>query len=179
MKPQTTADKRLALFFLAFAVVLVLVWVPLDAGTGLFEKVRRRFVIGDALGPTVAGVVIAIGAAIAWLRPSRSVTLSRNNVLWMLCLLGLFIFSLVTMRLAGPIAATWTESGYRPLRATAPWNYIGYLAGGTLLIGGLTGLASRRFAARDFVIGFGAALVIALLYDLPFDGLILPPNGDV
>jgi cell division protein FtsX len=179
MKPRISADRWLAVFFLALALVLVVVWVPLDTGTGLVERVRRKYVIGDALGPTIAGAVILIGAALVWLRPSDGTALTRQTLVWLGSLLALFVVSLAVMRYAGPLAAAWTESGYRPLRATPPWSYIGFVLGGTVMIGGLTGLAQRRFALRDFAIGFAAALVIALVYDLPFDDLLLPPNGDL
>ncbi|MEL6521451.1 MAG: hypothetical protein AAFQ66_10840 [Pseudomonadota bacterium] len=179
MKPRSSADIWLALFFLAFALLLVLVWVPWDTGTGLVEKVRRKLEIGDALGPSVAGTVIAIGALLVLLRPAQANGLIRPNLVWMISLLGLFAVSMILMRYAGPAALTGVEGGYRPLRATAPWSYIGFLLGGTAMIGGLTGLANRRFAPLDFAIGFAAALGIALLYDLPFDDLLLPPNGDV
>lgn len=179
MKPRASAEFWLASFFLAFAVVLIFVWAPLDTGTGIVEKVRRKFVIGDALGPTVAGALLAIGAMLVMLRPRDGKALTKANVFWMLGLLALFAVSLLLMRYAGPIAASFTETGYRPLRATPPWNYVGFLLGGTVMIGGLTGLASRRFSPRDFAIGFVAALTIALLYDLPFEDLILPPNGDL
>lgn len=179
MKPRTSAEIGLALFFLVFATLLVFVWAPFDTDTGLVERVRRKFVIGDALGPTVAGAIIAMGAGLVLLRPQEGQSLTNQNLRWMSSLLALFAISLVLMRYAGPIAASFTESGYRPLRATLPWNYIGFLVGGTLMIGGLTGLAARRFTLRDFAIGFAAALIIALLYDIPFEDLILPPNGDV
>lgn len=179
MKPRASVEIWLALFFLAFATVLVFVWAPLDTGTGIVEKVRRKFVIGDALGPTVAGAVIALGAVLLLLRPKESKSLTQQNLFWMLGLLALFAISMTLMRYAGPVAASFTEADYRPLRATPPWNYIGFLLGGTVMIGGLTGFASRRFSPWDFVVGFLAALTIALLYDLPFEDLILPPNGDV
>ncbi len=166
-------------FFLLFAALLVFVWASLDTGTGIVEKVRRNFFIGDALGPTVAGSLLAIGAMLVMLRPREGNALTKANVFWMLGLLALFAVSLLLMRYAGPIAASFTETGYRPLRATPPWNYVGFLIGGTVMIGGLTGLASRRFSLRDFAIGFVAALTIALLYDLPFEDLILPPHGDL
>ncbi|MEO0946136.1 MAG: hypothetical protein AAFY06_15120 [Pseudomonadota bacterium] len=179
MKPRTSAETWLALFFLVFAAVLVFVWAPLDTGTGIVERVRRKFVIGDALGPTVAGTVVALGAVLVLLRPKESSALARQNLFWMLCLFALFAISLGLMRYAGPVVASFAEAGYRPLRATPPWNYIGFLLGGTVMIGGLTGLTLRRLSFRDFAIGFLATLTIALLYDLPFEDLILPPNGDV
>lgn len=179
MKPRQSADTWLALFFLAFALLLIFVWIPWDTGSGLVEKVRRKYIIGDALGPTVAGVVIALGALLALLRPTGNRAFTRQNAFWMAKLLGLFVLALTLMRVAGPMAASGLEGGYRPLRATLPWNYIGFLAGGTVMIGALTGLAAKRFSLRDFAIGFAASLAIALLYDIPFDDLILPPNGDV
>jgi cell division protein FtsX len=179
MKSGFSADRWLALFFLAFALLVIFVWAPLDTGTGLVEKVRRKFVIGDALGPTVAGAVVVIGALLLLLRPGTDKMISAENVTWIAALLSLFTISMLLMRYAGPVALAWSESGYRPLRATAPWHYIGFLIGGAVLVGGLTGLAKRRLSIRDFAIGFVASLVIALLYDLPFDDLILPPNGDV
>ncbi|MEL6960206.1 MAG: hypothetical protein AAGL89_14765 [Pseudomonadota bacterium] len=179
MKLGLSADRWLALFFLAFALLVIFVWAPLDSGSGLVETVRRKFVIGDALGPTVAGAVIALGALLVFLRPNEGRSISRENMTWLAALFGLFVLSTLLMRYAGPVAWAWSETGYRPLRATAPWHYVGFLLGGTALIGGLTGLAKRQLSFRDFAIGFAAALVIALLYDLPFDDLILPPNGDV
>ncbi|NRB05142.1 MAG: hypothetical protein HRU30_17965 [Rhodobacteraceae bacterium] len=179
MQLRFSPDKWLALFFLAFALFVIFVWAPLDTDTGLVEKVRRKFVVGDAMGPTVAGVFIAIGSLLVFLRSGTAKSLSSENVFWLTALFGLFVLSLVTMRYAGPVALAWTESGYRPLRATAPWHYIGFLLGGTLLVGGLTSLAKRQLSMRDFAVGFATALAIALLYDLPFDDLVLPPNGDV
>ena len=179
MNLRPSADTWLALIFLAAASLLIFVWVPLDTDTGLVEKVRRKLVIGDALGPTVAGAVIALGAALVLLQPAQGTSLDRQNIFWIASILGTLTLSLLLMRYAGPAAVALTESDYRPLRATPPWNYIGFLVGGSMMIAGLTGLAARRLAFRDFAIGFAAALVIALLYDMPFDDLILPPNGDV
>ncbi len=83
------------------------------------------------------------------------------------------------MRFAGPLAAAFTESGYRPLRDTIPWKYIGFIAGGTCLVAGLKALVEGRVTMRGVVIGLAACLVLIALYDLPFDDLLLPPNGDV
>ena len=164
---------------LAFALALIFIWVPLDTGSGLVEKVRRKLIIGDALAPTVAGAILMLGAILLWLRPSSTAALSRTNWIWIVSLLALFALSLLTMRYAGPLLAAGVDGGYRPLRATPPWSYLGFVLGGTMLIGALTGLVNRQQSLRDYAIGLAAALVIALLYDLPFDDLILPPNGDI
>lgn len=179
MRQRLSADAWLALLFLLFALILVFIWIPLDSGTGLFEKVRRKLIIGDALGPTVSGVVIALGAIMVLIRPAAHEKINQKNLSWILALFALFAVSLLIMRYAGPLSGLLTESGYRALRATPPWNYIGFLTGGTLLVGGLTGLSTRRLRLQDFIVGFAATLLIALFYDLPFDDLILPPNGDV
>lgn len=179
MKSRIPEDRWLALTFLSLGILLIFVWIPLDTDTGLVEKVRRKFIIGDALAPTVAGAVIMLGAFLTLLRPANNQTLNKQNLVWISVLSLVFITALLLMRFAGPYIFAGIDGGYRPLRATPPWNYIGFLAGGTLMIGSLTGLAKNQFAFRDFVVGFLAALAIALLYDIPFDDLILPPNGDV
>jgi len=69
--------------------------------------------------------------------------------------------------------------GYRELRDTAPWKYLGYVTGGTVLITATITLASRVFKPRFLLIGFGMACVMAAIYDLPFEDLLRPPNGDV
>ena len=179
MESSSQKDKLLAIFFILTALLIIFIWVPMDTGTALVEKVRRKYTIGDALAPTVAGVILLMGGLMLWLRPSSDPSITRQHVIWMACLLGVFTLSLLLMRYAGPAVTMLLGAEYRPLRATPPWHYIGFLVGGTILIGGLTGLVERRLSANHFIIGFIATLVVALLYDLPFDDLILPPNGDV
>jgi len=85
------------------------------------------------------------------------------------------------MLLTGPILAwivTGGETPYRVLRATAPWKYLGFALGGTVMTFGLIALSQHRPSWRLAALAFVATLVIALLYDLPFDNLLLPPNGD-
>lgn len=174
------ADRILGLVCLGLALVIVFLWVPLDTETGLAEKVRRRWSLGDALGPTVAGVVIALGAVFTLLRPSQGAPrLSRCNLFWMFKLLGVFVLSLALMRYAGPVLGLFVEGGYRPLRGTLPWKLVGFVMGGALMVAGLGAIVRGRFAWRDLLVGLIAAMLMALAYDLPFDDLVLPPNGDL
>ena len=87
------------------------------------------------------------------------------------------------VRLAGPLAAELTVGDYRPLRDEPPWKYIGFVCGGGLLIFGLMSLVERRLSlarlALAFAVAVAVALALALAHDLPFEDLLLPPNGDV
>lgn len=174
-------DRWLGLAFLAFALAVVFVWVPLDVDSGLVERIRRRLVIGDSLAPVCAGFVIGAGGLLAAFRPTPEARrIAFANLAWASALILLFAASLATMRYAGSaVAQIFAENGYRPLRNTVPWKYIGFLLGGAILVSGMAGLASRRVGGREATLGIVAALLIALAYDLPFEDLLLPPNGDV
>ena len=178
--PRLHADRWLGLFIVGLALVIIFVWVPLDTETGLVERVRRRNTIGDAMGPTVAGVILGLGGLLTFFGSSDpEKSLSRDNILWLGKLLLLFVAALLVMRWLGPLVGSLTENGYRPLRGTIPWKYLGFVVGGAIMVTGLTALATRRLNSGFVILGLIAALTIALLYDLPFEDLLLPPNGDV
>ena len=160
---------------------MVFVWVPLDVDSGIVENVRRRLVIGDSLGPVVAGFVLAVGGLLTALKPKKdSGSLGQSNLSWIAYLVILISVSLVLVRYSGPaIAGLLTESGYRPLRNTLPWKYVGHLVGGTIMVSALIGLTARRIRWSHWAMGFLAAFSIALIFDIPFEDLLLPPNGDV
>ena len=174
-------DKWFGLLAIAFALVLVFVWVPLDVETGLIEKVRRQVRLGDSLGPVLAGGVIFIGGLLVFLQPNDDgPTLSLDNLAWVAMLLVIITISMTLMRFAGPLVTSLlSETPYRALRATPPWNYIGYLAGGTFLIAALISVVRGKLTLSAVLVGIAASLLFALFYDVPFDDLLLPPNGDV
>lgn len=136
---------------------------------------------GDSLGPIVANCVIGLGGLIVALQPSDDAPhLSLPNLMWLVALLGLVAISLLVMRYSGPVTASlFSDAPYRSLRDTAQWKYIGFVLGGGGLIFGLISSASGATRPRYAVIGLTAALVLALLYDLPFDDPILPADGGV
>ena len=95
-------------------------------------------------------------------------------------LLQSLLLSIMLMRWAGPeVTELITGQDYRPLRDTVPWKYIGYLMGGTSMIASLIFLAERRFRWSRLLIALGVTVALILFYDLPFEDLLLPPNGDV
>ena len=171
-------DQWLGLVFFAIAILVIFVWVPLDVDTGIVDRVRRRLVIGDSLGPTVAGVVLLIGGLLCFVRPGDDPRiLQTRNIGWIALLLIVFVLCIGIMRYAGPLSIGAED--YRALRATPPYSYIGYVLGGTAMVATLICVVQRKVTARAIAIGFASSVIIALLYDLPFDDLLLPPNGDV
>ena len=49
MNLRITQDATLGALVLAFGLFVVFVWAPLDSETGVAERVRGRWAIGDAL----------------------------------------------------------------------------------------------------------------------------------
>jgi len=104
----------------------------------------------------------------------------------MFCLLAIAL-CLVIMRWLGPMLVSVavgvglldTQANYRALRDTLPWKLVGFVAGGGLLVTLLCWFAERHWSWRRLGIGLLIALGIALVFDLPFEDLLLPPNGDV
>jgi hypothetical protein len=187
MDPFRHTNLFIALGALALAALTALVWIPLDVDTGLIEKVRRQVTIGDALGPTVAAGVIGLGgfALLVQGRSAEPVRLTVFNMGFVLLLLGLFALSFAVMRWTGPALVqivsllTGEELSYRSLRDTAPWKYLGFLPGCTLLIATAISFIEGRLSWRAVLTGLAASGALIALYDLPFDDLLLPPNGDV
>ena len=176
-----------AVVCIAGLAALVL-WLPNDVDSGLIEKVRRRYQIGDMLAPTVALATILLGGG--WLllskdrQPTGDIAGAARAILISLAVIAL---SLLLMRWGGP-AAVWlgeavgiveAGTGYRPLRDTLPWKFIGFLAGGTVMIWALGAIADGGWTWRRLVTAFLVAFVIGAVFDLPFEDLVLPPNGDV
>ena len=104
--------------------------------------------------------------------------MTRNSLKFMVLLMALLGLSMAAMRWAGPIVTHLFQADYRSLRATFPWKYIGYFLGGIAMIFGLIGMMEHRLRWRILIISIVAVLVMILIYDVPFENLLLPPNGD-
>lgn len=175
-----TQDRIVGLIAIAIGLFIALYWAPLDSETGLIERVRGRSAVGDALAPTLAGLLLA-GSGLGLLFTGSTMrSFSMANLVFLVILLACIGAGLLAMRWGGPaLVEAMTGETYRPLRDTFPWKYTGFLIGGTVMIAAPIMLVERQFRPSRIAVALAVALVLALFYDLPFEDLILPPNGDV
>jgi len=177
--PKLTQDRVLGLVALALGLFIALYWAGADSETGIVEKLRGRISIGDAMAPTVAAVLLSC-AGLWLIIVGQSGTFCRRNAVYLGTVLLILFCSLALMRWGGPaLAELLSGAEYRPQRDTMPWKYFGFVLGGTVLITALIFVVERELRPSRVLIAFGVTLVLAFLYDVPFDDLLLPPNGDV
>lgn len=185
--PMLKTDSILGACLLACALLTLFIWIPQDIDTGLIERVRRRNVIGDALGPSFAMILIAL-ASMSLMRSGRKTPLLQNQTGLHLKLgfyIATFVIALLVMRYLGPALvslvdmATASELNYRNLRNVWPLKYVGYVAGGTILQCAFSHFMDSGLTKRRVLLFAAISLMIALFFDLPFEDILLPPNGDV
>jgi len=188
MPEISRSNLLLGLCCVVFALVVALVWVPMDINTGIIERVRGRYSIGDALAPTVAAGFILLGGLMLLFverTASNQVSLNRDQFKFITAMILVVVAGVVIMRYAGPGAAAVYNlfSGepveYRLLRATAGWRHIGFVLGGVVMITGMVTVVEHGFSKRALWTGILAVAIMIVIFDLPFEDLQLPPNGDV
>ncbi len=183
----------LAIFFIVASSLTLFIWIPLDIETGVIETFRRRVNIGDAMAPTVMAVAILVVSVfmgvMAIVRPGEKAGedaegLDKQSFLFLLRLMAVLVVGLILMVNLGPLVVDMVNTlggeigTYRNLRATYPYKIIGYVVGGFVLIFGIISAVENRFTLNAALISVAAVIVITFLYDVPFDNLLLPPNGD-
>ncbi len=187
MSPRQ-AEIIFALFGIGLGGLILGVWIPQDIDTGMIETFRRQTVIGDAFLPVIAGVAIALCSILHLVQTlvrRISTTEAFSNETFSsadLMLLGMFLLviagSLLIMFWAGPAMSLLHEDGYRALRGKFPFKYAGFFLGGTAMMAGCIALIQGRLRPRTILISALSTLFLIALFDLPFDSIILPPNGD-
>ncbi len=185
MSPST--DRNVAIVALLLGLGALFFWIPNDVDTGLIETFRRQTYIGDALFPSASALVIAICAAALLVRSllvgARAAEAREDDdripLGFLLVVAAILALSLALMFWTGPIAAElFSDQDYRQLRATAPWKHLGFVVGGVAMVFGAISLIEGRLRASRAAIAFLVALLLILAFDIPFDTLLLPPNGD-
>ncbi|PVH27585.1 hypothetical protein DDE20_16745 [Pararhodobacter oceanensis] len=181
----------LAIFFAVLAGLTAFVWAPLDSETAAIYEFRRQISIGDAMLPMVAGggiLLFSVAHLFLQLRRRRDADedplFDRTTLFFFVTFGGVLALSLILMFWAGPLAlALFGPSGddaatYRQMRSSLPWKYIGFVLGGFTLVFGLTSLIEGRVRWLRAVSSILAVLGLILIFDVPFDTILLPPNGD-
>lgn len=181
----------IGVLMLALSLAAYLFWIPYDSETPSIYEFRRQVYIGDAMLPLIAAAGIAICSLVHVILsfrrmednggdgPFDSLTAVFFAVFGAIC-----VVSLLLMFWAGPIAVSlFAQTGdepvtYRQLRGAAPWKYIGYVFGGFTLVFGTTSLIEGHLSAKRAVSSILAVILLILIFDFPFDTILLPPNGD-
>lgn len=185
---QSRSNLYLGLICVGVALVLIFIWIPLDTKTGIVERSRGKFIIGDALAPTVAAGFVLLGGLVLCVferSADAQPDLRKDQITFVAMLSAVVIVSIGIMRFAGPAAVEFTNMfrnepiEYRLLRATPGWKHIGFILGGVTMVSGIVAIVEHRLSSRAVLTGIVAVLVLIAVFDLPFEDLLLPPNGDV
>ena len=175
------SDFKVGAACLVIGCLILFAWIPLDVETGLFEKVRSQVSIGDALAPSLAATILILGGILLMFQSFRAA--SKAGIEWkslkfLALLLALLGLSMAVIRWAGPITGVLLSADYRSLRDTVPWKYIGYFFGGILMVFSLISMMEGRMRWHTLIISILAVIFLIIVYDVPFESLLLPPNGD-
>ncbi|MFT5507299.1 MAG: hypothetical protein ACI89J_000363 [Hyphomicrobiaceae bacterium] len=183
----------LALCFIAASLLTLFVWIPNDIESGVLIEERRSIDVGDALAPTAAAIAVlitSIALLLSSLLANRNavsseppVGVSRSNLISIVTMALLLIVSLQLMVWGGPLTVKVLQSvgvalpEYRLLTDTIPYKYVGFVVGGFTLVCGLITWIEGRTGWRVVFTAIAAVVVLIIVYDVPFDSLLLPPNG--
>lgn len=189
---ENTVTTILAVAFALFGVVALFVWIPNDIEGGFIETFRRQRSVGDAMAPTVVAIAIIVVSVlmgvISFLARKKDATAidgpDLKSRFFSARIGAILIASLVVMVFAGPLTVDvlnllgFEVGTYRALRDTIPFKYIGYALGGFLMVFGIIRVIENRTTRTDILTSIFTVIALILLYDVPFDDLLLPPNGD-
>ncbi len=183
-----STDQVTALVLAVLGLAGLVFWIPNDIDTGLIETFRRQTYIGDALIPTIAVCAIVLCSVLLFIsglrrktdEPPREDPLDREGLGFLLIVSLIITVSLVLMFWLGPLFVSVFEDGssYRAMRDTVPYKYLGFLVGGSSLMIGLISLIEGSFRPKRMAVSVAAVAFLIFIFDVPFDSLLLPPNGD-
>lgn len=177
---------------LTIALTSLFVWFPNDIKGG-FITVNRNSnpEPGDAFFPTLlASLLLVLGlgqflyAALARKPQVPSGRLDANNLRFLLASYAIIIVGLSIMYWLGPLVVDITrhlgdtDLTYRQLIDTAPYKYLGFVAGGFLMAAGLIAMAEGAIRLRALAAVAAVMLMLILVLDMLLYNIQLPPNAD-
>ena len=180
---------------LGFALWALFFWFPADIPTGFFfiNSVGREEP-GDAFFPIILASLLAglsaIQVVLSWRnrRSDAEAHASGGITLANLKFLALFLAVVGTglglMYWLGPLtvaalnAVGFLEGTYRNFSDTAPYKYLGYIAGGFAMTLALIVWAEGRVRPVAVATVTAVLFVAILLFDVALRNVLLPPNAD-
>jgi len=191
-------NTAIGLLFIALSLFTLIWWIPTDIESGVLVEEFRDISIGDAMAPTACAIAVLIfsialvvssvlagrGGEAAEPSPEPEIGISASNVRSVAAIAAILTASLAIMVWAGPLLVQLMQAGgsdirdYRLLTNTVPHKYTGFALGGLLLVTGLISWIEGRISLRAVATAVGAVLILIAVYDIPFDTLLLPPNGE-
>lgn len=183
----------IGLLFIVLSLVTLIWWIPNDIETGVIFEEFRDVNIGDAMAPTasaLAVLIFSIALVISSFLPGSSdsaehdIGVSAANSKNILSIAAIVLAGLLVMVWAGPVLVAIMQAAgsdikeYRLLINTVPHKYTGFALGGFLLVAGLISWIEGRVTWQALATAAGAVIALIVVYDLPFDTLLLPPNGE-
>ncbi len=183
--------------FALFALAALFVWFPADIrGPFIDENFSGRPEPGDAFFPVLlaAGILalslVQVAVALAGRRrdgadAAPAPRLDRGDLVFLAGFHAIVFASLALMAFLGPLlvsalgAAGLMDARYRQLVDTAPWKYVGYLAGGFAMTFALVTWAQGRPRLRPALAIALVLVVLAFVFDVLLRNVQIPPNADV
>lgn len=178
-----------------FALWALFMWFPVDIPTGFFfvNSIGREEP-GDAFFPIILASLLAglsaIQIILSWRNRRSNAEADETGRITLLNLKFLAIFLAVVgtglgfMYWLGPLtitvlnAAGLLDGTYRNFSDTAPYKYLGYVAGGAVMTLALIIWAERRVRPVAVITVTGVLVVAILLFDVALRNVLLPPNAD-
>ena len=163
---RLTFTHGLGLAVITLAVLALVFWVPQDTVSGYLVSKRGR----------VSGGLILLEAR----KREADIHPNGRSLGFLLVILVICLMAFGAMIWTGPLAVTLlgVDDSYRNLRDTAPWKYLGFSLGGVGLVAALISLVEHRVTLRAALLGVAGVGALIGVFDLAFDDLLLPPNGD-
>lgn len=174
------------------AFITLLIWIPNDIKGGFIEINQiGKPEPGDAFFPIILASLMLVlstgqlvGAVLSSKPQEASGKLTAHNLKFLFLFYTIVLAGLTVMYWLGPLIvdalrlAGVIDSTYRQLADTAPYKYLGYVAGGFLMTTGLIAWAEgaiRPQAVLTVAIVIGTLILVLdiLLYNIQ-----IPPNAD-
>jgi hypothetical protein len=180
---------------LTAALLALFVWFPNDIVGGFIEQnYAGKSEPGDAFFPfllasalLVLSAVQLLGALVQRANRDRDAGIGKltpANLKFLLLFYAIVVTGLTVMYWLGPLttealrAFGFIDQTYRQLVDTAPYKYLGYLAGGFLMTFGLITWAEGKVRPRAVFTVILVLAVSVLIFDILLNNIQLPPNAD-